>query len=336
MENEHAFVYVANSESRELLVFKMQPGTGELMLVEHVLGGKFTTLAWTPDRRFMFAGLRDEPYAIASFTIDPQRGVLRPIGETRMPGPLAFLSVDRSGRWLLTASYHDDFVAVSAIHEGELSEPHQVIRSIPKAHSVLAAPANDFVVAAALGADALIVWPFDAETGRLRETTAAEVKVSTGAGPRHIRFHPRGDRLFVLCERDASLRSFDYDAATGRLQERALAHAVPRGYRGKRWAAELLLTPEGRFLYASERSSSSLAAFAVDAETGRMETIGAVPTERQPRAMAMDPDGRFLFVAGQLSNRMSAYALDRDTGVPTKLQDYVVGLEPCWIECVRL
>lgn len=336
MENERAFVYVANADSFELLVFKMQPGTGELALVEHVLGGKFTTLAWTPDRRFLFAGLRDEPYAIASFTIDPNRGVLRPIGETRMPGPLAFLSVDRSGRWLLMASYHNDFVAVSRIDNGELNEPHQVIRSLPKAHSILAVPANDFVVAAALGADALIAWPFDAETGRLGEAAASEVKVATGAGPRHIRFHPRGDRLFALCERDASLRAFDYDAATGRLHERALAHAVPRGYRGKRWAAELLLTPDGRFLYATERSSSSLAAFAVDAETGRMDTIGAVPTERQPRAMAMDADGRFLYVAGQLSNRMSVYALDRDTGVPTKLQDHVVGSNPCWIECVRL
>jgi 6-phosphogluconolactonase len=322
---------VANAESRELLVFTLDAANGDLQLVEHVLGGKFTVLAHTPDCRFLFAGLRDDPFGVASFAIDPVRGNLRLIGETRLPGPLAFMSVDSTGRWLLTASYHNDFVAICAIDaDGSIREPQQIVRPIPKAHAVLASPANRFIVATSLGSDMVVVWPFDESSGRLDEQAVQQVKVSAGAGPRHLRFHPAMDRLFLVNELDASVRSFDFDATTGQLEERTIASAVPKGHRGKRWAAEIQLTPEGRFMYVSERSSSTITAFRIDA-AARMQALGSVPTERQPRAMTIDPSGRFLLAAGQKSNRLSVYLINADSGLLSKLADYAVGGDPCWI-----
>lgn len=329
---ERAFVYVANAESRELLVFRMSPGSGELTLVQHLLGGKFTTLAYTPDRRFLFAGLRDEPFGIASFAIDPMRGTLQPLGEQRMPGPLAFVSVDRTGRCLLAASYHNDFLAVAMIDaDGAICAPHQLIASVPKAHSILAAPTNDFVVAAALGGDRLLAWPFDAASGRLDESKPSELTIDTGAGPRHVRFHPGAQRLFLICELDGSVRSIEYDDSL-RFRQVAIATVMPPGFRGKRWAAELHVAPSGRFVFGSERTSSTLSAFSVDHESGSLEVQAIVPTERQPRAFAIDPEGRFLYVVGQKSNRLSSYAIDQETGVPTKLNEYAVGQDPCWVE----
>jgi len=328
---ERAFVYVANAESRELLVFSLKLADGGLTLIEHVLGGKFTTLAYTPDRRFMFAGLRDEPYGIASFAIDPARGVLHALGEVRMPGPLAFMSTDRTGRWLLSASYHGGFVAVSGIEaDGRLREPHQLVGPIPKAHSILVAPTNDAAIAAALGSDSLIAWRFDAGSGRLLEQERSEQSVVAGAGPRHVRFHPQGSRFYVICELDGSVRAFDFDAASLRMQERAAASVVPKGFRGKRWAAELHVTPNGKFLYASERTSSTIACFNLEASNG-IEAFGSVPTERQPRAFAIDPSGRFLIAVGQKSNRLSLYSIDRD-GSLAKLGEHAVGEDPCWVE----
>lgn len=333
--SSRTFVYVANAGSRELLVFNMHPESGELTLLEHVLGGKFTTIAITPDRKWLFAGLRDEPFGIASFAVDPKRGTLKPLDETRVPGPLAFIGTDHSGRWLLGASYHHDFVCVCEIGaDGSVREPHQIVGEVSKAHSVVAAPGNDFVVAAALGADALVRWPFDATQGRLNEAAVSYTKVTAGAGPRHVRFDPRAKRLYVLCELDASLRTFEY-SEDGSLTERALAAAVPKGFRGKRWAAELRVTPNGRFLYASERTSSTLAAFAIDA-AGRLEPLGTVPTQRQPRAFALDPSGRFLFAVGQLSNRLSSYGIDSEVGVLTKLGEHPVGIDPVWVEAVSI
>lgn len=328
---ERAFVYVANAESRELLVFELDLANGELALVEDVLGGKFTTLAATPDRRFMFAGLRDEPFGIVSFAIDASRGVLHARGETRMPGPLAFLTTDRTGRWLLSASYHGDFVAVNAIDaNGELAAPHQIIGSMPKAHAVVVAPSNDAVIATSLGSDMLHAWRFDPSRGRLLESEHVEQSVAAGAGPRHIRFDPRGESFYLLCELDGTIRAFDFDVATLRMEQRGLASVVPKGFRGKRWAAELQITPDGKFLYASERTSSTIAGFNLDSRQ-RIDAFGNVPTERQPRAFALDPNGRFLLAVGQKSNRLSLYSIGRD-GSLTKLHDHPVGEDPCWVE----
>ncbi len=331
---ERAFVYVANADSYELLVFAMDLGTGGLTLVEHVMGGKFTTLACTPDRRFMFAGLRDEPFGIASFTIDPVRGTLRPLTETRMPGALAFLSIDPTGRWLLAASYHGNFVAIAEIApSGELREPHQIIESIPKAHSVLASPANDMVIAAALGGDRLIAWPWDAASGRLDESRRAETLIEAGVGPRHVRFSPNENRVLMIGELDASVRLLEYDAAL-KFRPLAKAPAVPKTFRGKRWGAELHVSPDGRFAFASERTSSTFSVFDTRPAGSLLPMRAIVPTERQPRAFAVDPTGRFVYVAGQKSNRLSAYAIDAETGVPTKLGDYSTGADPCWVEII--
>ncbi len=328
---ERAFVYVANAESRELLVLELNLASGELTHAAALIGGRFTTLASSPDRSFMFAGLRDAPFAIVSFAIDSARGMLHERGETRVPGPLAYLTTDRTGRWLLSASYHGDFVAVSAIDaNGRVQEPHQVIGSLSKAHAIVAAPSNDAVIATSLGSDRLLAWRFDATTGRLQEQERAQYEVDAGAGPRHLRFDPQGGRFYVICELDGSIRTFDFDAATLRMEQRAVASVVPKGFRGKRWAAELQLTPDGKFLYASERSSSTIAGFAVSAQKG-IETFGSVPTERQPRSFAVDPSGRFLLVVGEKSNRLSVYAIARG-GSLTKLHDAPVGAVPCWIE----
>jgi 6-phosphogluconolactonase len=331
---ERAFVYVANAESRELLVFRLDLANGALTLVEHVLGGKFTTLCFTPERRFMFAGLRDEPFGIASFAIDPDRGTLTPINEVRMPGPLAFLATDRTGRTLLAASYHNNFVALSAIEpNGELRPPHQIVESIPKAHAVLASPANERVFATSLGDDALISWPFDASAGRLDTHGRIDFKVEAGAGPRHLRFHPSASRLYLLCELDASVHAIDIDTVTWHLRERAVASAAPKGFRGKRWAAELMITPNGKYLYASERTSSTLHTFALNA-AGKLDSCGTTATERQPRAFTIDHRGRFLLAVGQKSNRLSIYSIDEDSGALTKLNDYAVGEDPSWVEVV--
>jgi 6-phosphogluconolactonase len=214
-----------------------------------------------------------------------------------------------------------------------LHEPHQVIESITKAHAIIPTPSNEFVLATSLGDDALIAWPFDVSRGQLNEQKRIEHKLAAGSGPRHPRFHPQANRLYVLCELDASVRAFEYDPAALRLQDGPVASAVPKGFRGKRWAADLHLTPDGKFMYASERTSSTLTTFRVDG-AGAVENRGSISTERQPRAFAIDPSGRFLLAVGQKSDRLSAYAIERGSGALTKLADYAVGADPCWVEVI--
>ena len=125
------------------------------------------------------------------------------------------------------------------------------------------------------------------------------------------------------------------DAKTGTLKKEVqVASAFPKGFDGKRWAAGIHLTPDGKFLYASERTTSTLAAFKVDPKTGMLTPIDSFPTEKQPRGFNIDPTSRYLLSAGQLSNSMTAYAIDRATGKLTKLKEYPVGKNPNWVEIV--
>lgn len=330
------FVYVANTESRELLVFTMNTNTGELALVEHVLGGKFNALALSPDGRFLFASMRDEPFGIASFSIDPANGTLRPIGEARLPGPLAYLAIDRTGRWLFGASYHNNFVSVSAVDlQGTVREAHQLIPSLSKAHAAITSPDNRFVLASLLGADSIVCWPFDAERGELAMHEAREVRVASGAGPRHFRFHPDGRLVLLLNELDGSLRTFDYETESGTLTERASTSILRLGFKGKPWAADVHFAAAGRYVYTTERTSSAIAAFTCE-PSGSTQLIGHIPTEKQPRGLAVDPSGRFVLTVGQKSNRMSVYAIDMKSGLLTKVSEHPVGEDPIWIEIVTV
>jgi len=129
---------------------------------------------------------------------------------------------------------------------------------------------------------------------------------------------------------------FDYDAGAGRLKEKQAVSALPPEFQGKPSAADLHLTPDGRFLYASVRATSTLAGFKVDPAGGTLTPIGSVPTEKQPRGFNIDPSGRYLLAVGQLSHGMSTYRIDAESGKLTKLKEYPMGQNPNWIEVVEL
>jgi len=131
------------------------------------------------------------------------------------------------------------------------------------------------------------------------------------------------------------LRSFEYDAANGTLQERAATNILKAGFKGKPWAADVHFGAAAQFVYASERTSSTIAAVKLDA-TGALQLLDHTPTERQPRGLAVDPSGRYLFAAGQKSNRMTTYSIDATTGALRKLREYPVGSDPVWIETLAM
>ena len=128
-----------------------------------------------------------------------------------------------------------------------------------------------------------------------------------------------------------------WDAKTGTLKkETQVTTSLPKGFEGKPWAADIHLTPDGKFLYASERTSSTLAAFKVDGKTGTLTAIDSFPTEKQPRAFNIDPSGKVLLAVGELSNSMTSYAIDKKSGKLTKLKEYPMGKKPNWVEIVKL
>ena len=336
-------VYVGNTDSNEIYVLHLDRQSGDLTVVEKVAipgvtkPGVSTPMAVSPDRRFLYAGTRGEPKIAAGFAIDPTSGKLKHVASGPLADSLAYIATDRTGRFLLGASYPGHKVTVNPIGpQGTVQPPHQVLEGHPNAHAILADAGNRYVLVPTLGNDSVNQFRFDAAAGKLTPNTPPSVRLKEKAGPRHFAFHPNGKLVYVIGELDGSVYVFDYDPGTGLLREKQAVSALPPDFQGKPSAADLHITPDGKFLYGSERTSSTLAGFKVDPVNGTLTPIGSVPTEKQPRGFNVDSSGRYLLAVGQLSHAMSVYRIDAETGKLSKLKEYPMGKNPNWIEIVDL
>ena len=338
MSNATTVVYVSNADSKEISVLLLDTAKGDLGLVQTVtVGGQVMPLAVSPDRRFLYAALRSQPYTAASFRIDPLDGRLTSIGSSPLPDSMASIAVDRIGRTLFAASYGGHKLSASPIgRDGVVGAATQVMPTGQNAHAVLTDPANHYLFVTNLGSDVVMQLRFDAATGQLTPNTPPTFAARPKAGPRHLVFHPNGRFVYLLNELDAGVDVLAFDPQKGTLSAVQTLSTLPAGFTGKPWAADLHLTPDGRFLYTSERTSSTLAAFAVDAATGRLSPLLHTDTEKQPRGFNIDPSGRYLVAVGQLSHAMTLYAIDRDSGALKPLKSYSLGQNPNWVEIVSL
>jgi 6-phosphogluconolactonase len=337
------FVYVGNTESNEIFVLRLDRQSGDLTVVETVpipgveKPGGSTPMAVSPDRRFLYAATRGEPQIAAGFAIDPASGKLRHVASGPLADSLAYIATDRTGRFLLGASYPGNKVTVNPIGPpGTVQPPQQVLPNYPNAHSILPDASNRHVLVPTLGNDRVNQFTFDAASGTLAPSAVPAVEVKAKAGPRHLAFHPHGKLVYVLGELDGAVYVFDYDTAAGSLTEKQRVSALPPDFQGKPSAADVHITPDGRFLYASVRGSSTIAGFRVDPAAGTLTAIGSVPTEKQPRGFNIDSSGRYLLAVGQLSHGLSSYAIDPDSGALGRLKEYPMGKNPNWVEIVDL
>lgn len=335
------FLYVGNAESNEISVFQLDRQTGELNLVETapipgvVKAGISTPMAVSPDRRFLYVGTRGEPMIVACFAIDARSGRLKHLGNGPLADSMAYIATDRTGRFLLAASYPGHKLTVSPIGaKGIVGPTRQVLENHTNAHSIRPDPQNRYVLAMTLGNDLVNVFRFDAKAGKIEPNAPPSVAVKAKTGPRHFVFHPNGKIVYVLGELDATVHVFDYDAGQGVLKEKQSVSGLPPGTTGRIAAADLHITPDGKFLYSSERTSSTLTGFKISPADGTLTLIKSVPTEEVPRGFSIDSSGQYLFVVGQKSHRMSSYRIHPETGELSKLKEYAVGKSPNWIEVV--
>src|SRR5256712_5113085 len=206
--------------------------------------------------------------------------------------------------------------------------PQQVLQNYPNAHSILADAANRHVLVPTLGNDRINQFTFDAATGKLAPTASPAAEVKPKAGPRHFVYHPSGKLVYALGELDGTVYVFDYNAATGDLTQKQSVSALPLDFQGQPSAADLHITPDGNFLYASERTSSTLAGFRVDPTKGTLTLIGSVPTEKQPRGFNIHSSRRYLLAVRQLSHGFSSYSIGHAPGTLTQRKEKPIGQNP--------
>ncbi|WP_375314862.1 beta-propeller fold lactonase family protein [Bradyrhizobium sp. A5] len=341
------FAYVGNADSNDISVFKMAE-SGEMTPVQTAAftgvekPGSSTPLAITPDRRVLVAGVRSQPFLAVSFAIDPRTGQLSHIGNGPLADSMANIALDRGGKFLFSASYGGNKVALNPLQaNGVVGEPKQVIPTGLNAHAFLPSPDNRFVFATNLGSDQVLAFALDATAGTLTPNDPPVIKLPEKSGPRHFVFHPNGKFVYLIHELNGDVAAFAYDAKSGAWDEIQRSTALPEGFNGKEsgkkpWAADIHITPDGHFLYASERTTNTLTGYKVDGTSGKLTLIGSVPTEKQPRGFHIDPSGRYLAAVGEMSDSMTVYAIDQSSGALARLKSYPTGKKPNWVEFLSL
>jgi len=331
-------VYVSNAESGDISVLHLDPVQRALVPVQTVpVGGMVMPLALSPARDRLYAARRSAPLEALSFAIDPASGRLTPLGAAALPHSMAYIATDTSGRHLFSASYGGHLVAVSPIDaNGVVLPARQVLATGPNAHAIRPDPSNRFVFASSLGGGVVTQYRFDAARGELTPNHPATFQPHQGASPRHFVFSPDARFVYLVNELDASIDVLAFDAGTGTLATQQTLGFLPAGTSGAPWAADLHLTPDGRFLYASERRSDTLAAFRVDAADGTLTLLGHVPTEAQPRGFNITADGRFLIASGERSAQLRLYEIDAASGQLQPCGSAPAGQGANWVETLPL
>jgi 6-phosphogluconolactonase len=333
---EDRIAYVSCAQDRQIAVLAMNPATGALrdVAVVTVPGtdgpASSMPLALRPDRAVLYAATRSAPFQLSSFAVDSD-GMLSLIGTAPAVEQFAYLTTDRSGRHVLAASYGGALVTSNPTDtRGMARAPAtQVMQTPPKAHSIIPDPSNRFLLAVSLGGDCILRLAFDADAGTFQPL--APVATKPGSGPRHLRFSPNGRFLYLINELDGTINAYAFDDAQGGLTELQSISLLPPGVTGPVAAADIQITPDGRFLYGSERTTNLLTGFVVDPATGKLSPINAVPTNSAPRGFAIDPSGHFLLCAEQATRSLAMFAIDQKTGALARIGAHTVGGGPNWI-----
>jgi len=347
MANGGIFVYVSCGDAKEIFVLQLDVNSGCLALIQQIpVGGNVHPMAISPDRRFLYAAIRSEPYLLSSFAISPLTGALTHLANVPLAGTMAYISTDRTGRFLFSASIPEPHnrtkqsgvISVNAIGpQGFVQPAHQIIRTPPKMHAIFADPTNQYVFATSNLEDCIVRYNFDEVRGEFLSPAPLRVRVKPNAGPRHFVFHPNNGLLYLINETDASIYTFQYDSTEGTLTEYQIVDILRPSFTGPPpMAADLHITPDGHFLYASERISNTIAAFKIDLLNGSLSSAGIFTAPNRPLSFNIDPYGRNLLCGGQHAHSITTYSIDSTTGILTTLEDFPVGRGPNWIEIVRL
>jgi 6-phosphogluconolactonase len=267
---------------------------------------------------------------VSAFARDPRTGELRALNRQASHGAApCYVGLDSSGRFALVANYYGGTVTVLPIAEdGSLDPASSVIRhegtsvnpsrqDRPHPHMMAPTPDGRYVLATDLGTDQILIYRLDTATGHLvpNESGPAFAATEPGAGPRHFAFAPNGRTVYVINELASTLTVFSYDADRGELRSRQTVSTLPDGFAGESWCAHVAVSPDGRFVYGSNRGHDSITIWAVDDTSGEVTLVGHEPTRGKiPRNFAIDPTGAWLLAANQESDTVVTFRRDPSSG----------------------
>ncbi|WP_229216381.1 lactonase family protein [Dyadobacter sp. 3J3] len=284
-------------------------------------------LEFHPNKKFLYSANEDNN-TISSYKIDQVTAKLTPINEKSSVGKgPCHVSVDPKGRFIYVSNYGSGLLAVYLLNAdgsiGELADQIQDKGSAsqkPHMHSVIPSADGKFIYASDLGIDRIMVYMVDQKTGKLTPGAVPYAEVKAGDGPRHFAIHPNGNFGYSACELNSVVNVFQIVKNTGALVPIESVSMLPADFKGKSFAADIHFSPDGKFLYASNRGHESIVVYAVDAKTGKLTTVGFPETHgKHPRNFMVDAKGELVIVTNRDNNNVVFFKRNAETGLLTYL-----------------
>lgn len=329
--------------SEGIYTYRFNTQTGEATPITVAKGIKNPSFqAISPDHRFLYSVTEMNGGAVSAFSIDKNSGNLTLLNTQSAGGNgPCHVDVDKTGKWVLVGNYGGGSLSILPVQtDGSLGIATQTIQhegnSIntkrqekPHVHSINIAPNNRDIFVPDLGTDKIMTYTLDKKSGQLSAGNPPFWSATPGAGPRHFTFHPNGKWAYVIQELDATITGFDYKK--GKLEAFQTVKTLPDDYIGLKWCADIHISPDGKFLYGSNRAHESLVIFSINPKTGQLTFVGHQDVlGKTPRNFMIDPTGKWVLVANQDSDNVVIFSRDLKTGKLTPTgQEIKISMPVC-------
>ena len=339
-----------SGRSTGMYVYDFNPMNGSVKLVDSVQTPNPSYVAVAPNQKFVYAVSETQRgnYSgkVRSFLFDKKTGGLSYVNEASSVGDNpCYIVVDKTGQWVIVANYSSGTLAVLPIKkDGSVGEAvsnyrhwgkgvNEQRQEAPHVHSTVLSPDNKYLFVQDLGIDKIIVYAFNENSGAIAPKDS--VKLQDGSGPRHFTFHPAGKWAYLVQEMGGTVTAFNYQK--GGLKKMQTISALPPNFKQSFSSADIHVSKDGRFLYASTRDAANiLTIFKIDQKTGKLSVVGYQSVlGKTPRNFNFDPSGDYLLVANQNSDSIVIFKVNHQSGLLTDAGNRIgVGNPVCikWIE----
>jgi 6-phosphogluconolactonase len=335
-------VYVGGFRA-EIDVLRLDMGTIKLTKVGTVASPPMqpSFFAWHPSGKFAYSVDEVDDGKVVSYTVDAATGLLTRLNDAPVMGfGPTYVSVDKTGKWALTASWAGDKAASIAVNpigdDGKVGPPadRRMFPAGGHAHFITTDPTNRYVFASINGENYVAQYRFDAANGKLTENTPPRVMRS--GGPRHMAFHPGGKFAYLINEQGNTVTGYSFDETAGTLTQIQDIPTLPPGA-GASSTAHILVHQSGKFVYGSNRGHDSIVIYAADATTGLLKLIGfQTGVGAWPRNFAIDPSGTLLLVVGEHDGMLNVFKIDQNAGTLSRAgASIAVGSRPSYVTVLR-
>lgn len=341
--------YNTPAKPEGLYVYDFDAKTGQLTHKTTTNAASPSYLAVSPDRKHIYAVSEDASQSVNAFDYNRSSGQITFINkQSTGGGSPTYVSVDATGKYVFVANYAGgNFAAVPVLNDGSLGTDIQYIKhegssvhrrqTKPYAHSTVVSPDNKYLFVSDLGTDKINIYKFDPrKSPSLSQADPAFVSLAPGSGPRHFTFHPNKKFAYLIQEINGTITAFSY--SDGNLKALQTVSIVPEGFTGRVGAADIHVSPDGKFLYGSNRGDANdLSIYSIDQKSGQLTFAGRQSTlGKTPRNFAIDPTGNFLLAANQDTNDIFVFKRDQKTGLLTPTGQKLEISRPSCLQFVKV